>query len=127
MFNVFFKDPPQDVALKFFTNKDLRVLSSKDLCQVYVDVRSEFNKLVSIGHPHIIKCIGFCVMSLSFVLELAPLGSLRNVIENHKSIGYYVCPNALIDTLKQVENNTLKLHSIPFSLAAYLCITTVIF
>ena len=71
---------------------------------MYADVRSEFNKLVSMDHPHIIKCIGFCVSSLSFVLELAPLGSLKDTIKSHKSIGYYICPNSLIETTKQVRS-----------------------
>ena len=81
----------------------MKILSSKDLSQVYADVRSEFNKLVSIDHPHIVTCIGFCVTLLSFVLELAPLGSLKDIIKSHRSIGYYICPNSLIDTTKQVK------------------------
>ena len=90
------------MAIKSFTKEDMRSLSSKDLSQVYADVRSEFNKLASINHPHIVNSIGFCVTSLSFVLELAPHGSLKHVIKKHKSSGFYICPNSLIDIVKQV-------------------------
>ena len=75
------KDTPQDVALKCFT-KDVKALLSDDLPQVYADVRSEFNKLIFVDHPHIVKCIGLYIISLSFVLELAPLGSLKNIINS---------------------------------------------
>ena len=81
----------------------MKALSLKDLTQVYADVRSEFNKLISISHSHIVECIGFCVMSLSFVLELAPCGSLRNIIERNRRSGYYICPNSLVEVVKQVE------------------------
>ena len=77
-------------------------ITLEDLSQKYADVRLEFNKLVSINHDHIVKCIGFCVISLSFVLELAPHGSLKNIINEHKRAGYFICPKSLLDTVKQV-------------------------
>ena len=97
------QDPSQDVALKCVAEEDVKDLSPVDLCQAYADVRLEFNKLISIDHCHIVKCIGFCVMSLSFVLELAPLGSLKSIIERHRKNGFYICPNSLVDIVKQVE------------------------
>ena len=80
----------------------MKTLALEDLCQVYADVRSEFNKLMTANHRHIVDCIGFCVASLSFVLELAPLGSLKNIMERHRKSGFYVCPNSLIDIVTQV-------------------------
>ena len=94
------------MALKCFT-KDLSDLSLEGLSETYADVRSEFNKLVSIDHDHIVKCIGFCVISLSFVLELAPLGNLKDIMESYRRSGYYMCPNSLVDTIKQVINKGL--------------------
>jgi len=96
------QEPPQDVALKCFT-KQPNEAEPKDLSQTYADVRSEFNKLVSINHPHIVKCIGFCVTSMSFVLEFAPFGSLKGIIERCRKNGYFICPKSLIDTVMQVS------------------------
>ena len=91
------------MALKCFT-KGLSETEStlEELSQTYADVRSEFNKLVSIDHSGIVKCIGFCVISLSFVLELAPLGNLKSILKTYKRTGYFICPRSLIDTVKQV-------------------------
>ena len=89
--------------MKSFAKGDVKDLSSEDLCQAYADVRMEFNKLISIDHPHIVNCIGFCVMSLCFVLELAPRGSLKNIIERHRKNGFHMCPHSLVGIMKQVE------------------------
>ena len=88
--------------MKSFAKGDVKDLSLEDLCQAYADVRMEFNKLISIDHSYIVNCIGFCVMSLCFVLELAPRGSLKNIIERHRKSGFYMCPHSLIDVVKQV-------------------------
>ena len=101
------QDPSQDVALKCVAKEDVKDLSSQDLCQAYADVRLEFNKLISLDHDHIVKCIGFCVMSLSFVLELAPRGSLKSIIEIHRKNRFYMCPNSLVDIVKQVKLHCL--------------------
>ena len=90
----------------------MKNLTLQELCQVYADARSEFNKLISVDHCHIVNCIGFCVMSLSFVLELAPRGSLKNIIQKHRKTGYYLCPNSIVETVKQVEIT-------PFSYSAF--------
>ena len=91
------------MALKCFTRGvDDTEVTLETLSQTYADVRSEFNKLVSIDHSGIVKCIGFCVISLSFVLELAPLGNLKTILKNHRRTGYFICPRSLVDTVKQV-------------------------
>ena len=108
----------QEVALKCVAKEDVKDLSSGDLCQAYADVRLEFNKLISIDHPHIVKCIGFCVTSLRFVLELAPRGSLKSIIERHRNSGFYMCPNSLVGIVKQVE---LQCLAAPYPVAVDLC------
>ena len=92
------------MALKCFTRGlgEPKTITLDDLSQTYADVRMEFNKLVSIDHPYIVKCIGFSVISMAFVLELAPHGSLKTVMNSYRSSGYYLCPNSLVDTMKQV-------------------------
>ena len=99
-----FQNPPQDVALKCFVRGmgEAKTVKLEDLSQTYADVRSEFNKLVSIEHPHVVKCIGFSIISMSFVLELAQFGSLKSIMKEYTSSGYYLCPNSLVDTIKQV-------------------------
>lgn len=94
------------MAVKSFTKQE-DDLTAEDLAQIYADVRSEFNKLVSIEHPNIVKCFGFCVTSLSFVLELAPLGSLRSIMKTHNSSGYSMCPSSVVDTIEQVKTVSL--------------------
>ena len=109
MHSLIIQDPPQDVALKCFTKgSDESEITLEDLSQTYADVRSEFNKLVSIDHPHIVKCIGFCVISLSFVLELAPHGNLKSIIKNYKRTGYFICPRSLVDAVNQVGSIELN-------------------
>ena len=94
--------------MKCFTKKSNKrkemEITLQELSQTYADVRSEFNKLVSIDHPGIVKCIGFCVTSLSFVLELAPLGNLKGILKNYRRTGFFICPRSLVDTVKQVSN-----------------------
>ena len=92
------------MALKCFTRglNEPKTVTLEDLSQTYADVRAEFNKLVSIDHPYIVKCIGFNVISMSFVLELASLGSLKSIMNDYRSSGYYLCSNSLVDTVKQV-------------------------
>lgn len=94
------------MALKRFTERlnEAKTVTLEDLSQTFADVRSEFNKLVSIDHPSIVKCIGFCVISLSFVLEFAPHGNLKSIIKYYKRTGYFMCPKSLVDTVKQVGN-----------------------
>ena len=86
--------------MKCFTKGD--VIAIENLCQLYADVRSEFNKLMTVNHRHVVDCIGFCVPSLSFVLELAPLGCLKNIMQRHSKSGFYMCPNSLVAIVTQV-------------------------
>ena len=90
-----------------------------ELAQIYADVRLEFNKIESINHPNIVKCFGFCVSTLSFVLELAPLGSLKNIMNTYKSSGCHVCPSSVVDTFKQVLVN---INVQPCHLSALFCL-----
>ena len=105
--------PSQDVAVKCFTKLE-EDLTAQDLAQTYADVRLEFNKLVSIDHPNIVKCFGFCVTTLSFVLELAPLGSLKSIMKTYTSSGYHVCPSSVVDTIKQVSTVFICLSVLHF-------------
>ena len=62
----------------------------------------ELNKLSSIDHPHIIEFLGLCVISFSFLLEWAPKGSLREIIQAYKLAEFAVCPDTVTITVLQV-------------------------
>ena len=101
---------------------EAKTVTLEDLSQTYGDVRSEFNKLVSIEHPHVVKCIGFSVISMSFVLELAQLGSLKSIMNDYRSSGYYLCPNSLVDTVKQVTLSFCNKLMYAFHCISNLCL-----
>ncbi|XP_065916792.1 leucine-rich repeat serine/threonine-protein kinase 1-like isoform X1 [Dysidea avara] len=82
-----------------------------DIPQVYSLVRQELNKILSIDHTNIIKCIGFCISTLSFVMECAPFGNVKNLLKAYSSTGYYLCPESLVETAKQVSSALVYLHS----------------
>ena len=118
------------MALKCFDRglNEAKTITLEDLSQTYADVRMEFNKLVSIDHQYIVKCIGFSAICMAFVLELASQGSLKTVMNNYKSSGYHLCPNSLIDTIRQVSyvvpNNLLILCLLLyccFVVKSYMC------
>ncbi|ESO06042.1 hypothetical protein HELRODRAFT_153781, partial [Helobdella robusta] len=47
----------------------------------YMSYRQETMTLARLRHPCLISLIGAYVLSLSYVMELSPLGSLRSVID----------------------------------------------
>jgi len=95
----------QNVAVKSFFGGGLVGAGDEEneLVQMYADMRLELNKLVAVDHSNIVKCIGFCLSLLSFVLEWAPFGSTQNVIESYGRSGCHLCPESLVHTIKQVD------------------------
>ena len=91
-------------AVKTFTGGLLCTEDEREnnIAQIYSDVRLELNKLILLDHPNIIKCIGFCVSSLSFAMEWAPLGNVKTLLESYRSTGYCLCPESLVISMKQV-------------------------
>ena len=101
------KNPHRYVALKCFTNLiingKLREHTLQDLAGMYADMRLEVNKLATIDHPNIIKFLGLCVVSFSFLLEWAPKGTLEHMIREYKLAGFPICPDAIANTVLQVS------------------------
>ena len=107
-FSYLLQDPVKQVAVKSFFGGKISP-EDEDLPQIYADIRVELNKLITVDHPHIVNLIGFCVTSLSFVLEWAPLGSLKNLLlQSYKSTGNHFCPESIFHTIKQVNNKIQK-------------------
>ena len=100
---VLLQDPVQHVAVKSCTGSLWKEDHDDELIQIYADIRQELNKLISLDHPNIVKCIGFCLSSLSFVLEWASFGCMTKVLENYKNCGYHLCPESVVNTMKQVK------------------------
>ena len=65
-------------------------------------MRLELNKLLSVDHPNITRCLGLCVISFSFLLEWAPMGNLKEIIETYKLAEFAVSPDTAATTVLQV-------------------------
>jgi len=100
------QDPNKYVALKCFTNLiingKLREHSLKDLAMMYATTRLELNKLSSADHPNIVKFIGLCAVSFSFILEWAPKGNLDQVLKEYRLADTWICPDVVAKTVHQV-------------------------
>ena len=77
-------------------------LSLQDFAVAYSDIRMELNKLSSTYHPNIVKFLGLCVISFSFLLEWAPKGNLYSIVEDYKLVDLWICPDAVANTIHQV-------------------------
>lgn len=110
IFCIVLKSPHRFVALKCFTNLiingKLRDHTLQDLAGMYGDMRLEVNKLSSIDHPNIIKFLGLCVVSFSFLLEWAPKGNLDHMMHEYKLAGFPICPDAVANTVLQVSETS---------------------
>ena len=102
----YMQEPDQYAALKCFTkdiiNDKVRKYTLQDLAGVYASIRLELNKLSSVEHPYIIKFLGLCVISFSFLLEWAPKGSLHQIIQSYKLAESVICPDTAALTVLQV-------------------------
>lgn len=66
----------------------LRHLRAMDAMKTFTEFRQEASMLHSLQHPCVVSLIGISIHPLSFVLELAPLGSLTTVLsESSKGNG----------------------------------------
>jgi len=103
---IYAQDPSRHVALKCFTNSFVngkqRDLSLQDLAVMYCDVRLELNKLSTVDHSNIVQFLGFCVVSFSILLELAPKGNLNDIIGEYRLADLWICPDAVARTVHQV-------------------------
>lgn len=65
-------------------------------------MRLELNKLLLVNHPNITEFLGLCVISFSFLLEWAPMGSLKEIIQTYKLAEFAVSPETVATTVLQV-------------------------
>ncbi|XP_058851312.1 leucine-rich repeat serine/threonine-protein kinase 1-like isoform X2 [Acipenser ruthenus] len=65
------------------TDTMVRHLRSMDALRNFSEFRQEASMLHSLQHPCIVSLIGISIHPLCFALQLAPLGSLNTVLEEH--------------------------------------------
>ena len=111
-----YQDKTQNVAVKSFFGGNLTSPGDEqnELIQIYADMRQELNKLVTVNHSNIVKCIGFCLSLFSCVLEWAPFGSTYDVMESYSRSGYHFCPESLVHTVKQVIKH-VYVHTVSYT------------
>lgn len=57
------------------------------LLRRYKDLREELSIMSQLQHPRVVALVGVCLKPLAMVLQLAPLGSLRNHVD--------LCPHGM--------------------------------
>ncbi|XP_070704804.1 leucine-rich repeat serine/threonine-protein kinase 1 [Pempheris klunzingeri] len=65
------------------TDTMVKHLQSADACRSFSEFRQEASMLHSLQHPCIVSLVGISIHPLCFALQLAPLGSLNTVLEEH--------------------------------------------
>ena len=69
----------------------------------YRTVRQELSILVPVSHKHILALIGVGFSPLCLLVELAPKGSLKNMLSNYRKAGQKLDPYALQQCVLQVS------------------------
>ncbi|XP_069125581.1 leucine-rich repeat serine/threonine-protein kinase 1-like [Argopecten irradians] len=108
-------EPKRDVAVKilFGSNKDNRKkdhLYMQRACDAYLTARQEVSILQDIQHHHMVPLIGLSITPLGLILELAPHGSLRGILDKLKSGGQRLSVATIKQTIIQVSDALAYLH-----------------
>ncbi|MFH4976292.1 hypothetical protein AB6A40_003001 [Gnathostoma spinigerum] len=82
----------------------------QNACRAYCTCRQELNVLLSLQHSNITALIGVCPRPLALVIELAPLGSLNNLLSNYRRSGARLHLSVIQDTANQVARALEYLH-----------------
>ena len=72
-------------------------------CYVAMQVRAEVSILSHLNHPNVIEFVGVVLHPLCFILEWAPGGSLKSIIEKYRKVDARISPMALQNTAYQVK------------------------
>ncbi|XP_060079979.1 leucine-rich repeat serine/threonine-protein kinase 1-like [Ylistrum balloti] len=109
--------PKRDVAVKilFASHKDTPHRRKDHLymqraCDAYLTARQEVSILQDIQHHNMVPLIGLSITPLGLILELAPHGSLRNILDKLKSGGQRLSVSTIKQTIIQVSDALAYLH-----------------
>ncbi|XP_033739221.1 leucine-rich repeat serine/threonine-protein kinase 1-like isoform X2 [Pecten maximus] len=110
-------EPKRDVAVKilFASHKDSHHRKKDHLymqraCDAYLTARQEVSILQDIQHHHMVPLIGLSITPLGLILELAPHGSLRGILDKIKSGGQRLSVATIKQTIIQVSDALAYLH-----------------
>jgi len=82
------------VAVKTFIQLDHSPSKAEIAWHHYQSANAEGRIMASLHHPNILSLIGIALQPIRLLLEFAPLGSLRSIVnhysENDTKIGRYV-------------------------------------
>uniref|UniRef100_A0AAR2LAM3 non-specific serine/threonine protein kinase n=1 Tax=Pygocentrus nattereri TaxID=42514 RepID=A0AAR2LAM3_PYGNA len=99
-------------SLNSTTDTMLKHLQSMDITRSFSEFRQEASMLHTLQHPCVVALVGISIHPLCFALELAPLGSLNTVLEEH-SKGSHFLPLGHMLTFKaayQIATGLAYLH-----------------
>ncbi|CAD6186430.1 unnamed protein product [Caenorhabditis auriculariae] len=80
-------------------------------CRAYCTSRQELNLLSRMRHTNVIGLVGVCTSPLSLVVELAPLGSLSQLLASHRKSGAKLSLGVIKESAVQVARALEYLHS----------------
>ena len=73
-------------------------------------MRAEVSILSHLNHPNVIEFVGVVLHPLCFILEWAPGGSLKSIIEKYRKVDARISPMALQNSAYQVEYFISRVH-----------------
>lgn len=79
--------------------------------KAYSIARQEIAIISSLKHENIVSMIGLCIKPLSIILELAPLGNLKDILMNYKKSACKLSPYVVQQVCTQVSSALVYLHS----------------
>ena len=77
---------------------------------IYTQVRAEVSILSHLNHPNVIEFVGVVLHPLCFILEWAPGGSLKSIIEKYRKVDARISPMALQNSAYQVKYFISRVH-----------------
>ncbi|CAB3410737.1 unnamed protein product [Caenorhabditis bovis] len=80
-------------------------------CRAYCTSRQELSLLSRMKHPNVIGLVGVCTSPLSLIVELAPLGSLNQLLASHRKSGTKLSLGVIKESAVQVARALEYLHS----------------
>jgi len=90
------------VVVKVIPTHNMMGGQSGSTVDQYADIRLELNKFCSSFHKYIIHFIGITMDPLSFVMEWAPLGSLKRILTSYREARCSMCPESVLQCIHQV-------------------------
>ena len=79
--------------------------------KAYTVARQEIAIISSLRHENIVSMIGLSIQPLAIILELAPLGNLKDILMDYKKNMVRINPFVIQNAAKQISSALVYLHS----------------